>query len=343
MIERWGAHPRPIRMNASPLTDRSGRITFNTHALPERDRFPAFCEEFFRAIVGADVVRLGDMPFRGSLDVRRAGMVGISDIATTAVDFIRNAKYLRDGNDDIVVQLWRHGLAGATQGLHDLTIKANDGLVIDNARIARIRPEKACRFWSLAIPRSRIEGIRTNENLGTGLKLNVSEPLRLLLDYLEGTVAQHLKGGATAELFGSHLVDLVVLALGRTDDTSRFDERPGVREARLASILQAIAEQSANQALNAATIAGQLGITPRYVHLLLEKSGRSFTQHLLQIRLAKAAALLAKDASPGKKIVNIAAEAGFADISHFNRAFRRHFGDTPSGVRASALRNQGDG
>jgi AraC-like DNA-binding protein len=29
-------------------------------------------------------------------------------------------------------------------------------------------------------------------------------------------------------------------------------------------------------------------------------------------------------------------QAGFSDISHFNRLFRSRFGDTPKGVRAQA-------
>jgi AraC-like DNA-binding protein len=35
-----------------------------------------------------------------------------------------------------------------------------------------------------------------------------------------------------------------------------------------------------------------------------------------------------------RKVADIAAEAGFNDLSYFNRAFRRHFGATPSDIRA---------
>jgi len=35
------------------------------------------------------------------------------------------------------------------------------------------------------------------------------------------------------------------------------------------------------------------------------------------------------------RVIDIALEAGFSDISHFNRSFRSRFGDTPRGVRAS--------
>ncbi len=39
------------------------------------------------------------------------------------------------------------------------------------------------------------------------------------------------------------------------------------------------------------------------------------------------------------RIADIAYEAGFSDLSHFNRSFRRHFGLTRSELRAQARRD----
>jgi AraC-like DNA-binding protein len=40
-----------------------------------------------------------------------------------------------------------------------------------------------------------------------------------------------------------------------------------------------------------------------------------------------------------RTISAIAFDAGFGDLSHFNRLFRRRFGATPSEVRAETLRS----
>ena len=104
----------------------------------------------------------------------------------------------------------------------------------------------------------------------------------------------------------------------------------------VAAVLREIERRSGDPGLSAVTIAMLLGITPRYVHLVLEETGKSFTHHVLEQRLDKAAALLRDLRSRNRKIADIAAEAGFTDLSYFNRAFRRHFGVTPSDLRAAA-------
>jgi len=177
----------------------------------------------------------------------------------------------------------------------------------------------------------RFAGVRLDKN-----------PLarRLLFGYLSGTLNVDLNGdGRASRLFGEHIMDLVALAIGAEGEAREIAEQRGVRVARLAVILRMISQQFDNPGLNAATIAAQLGVTPRYVHLLLEATGRSFAEHLLDRRLEQAAALLRDPRRQDWKITDIARETGFTDLSHFNRTFRRHFGETPSGVRGTAFRN----
>jgi AraC-like DNA-binding protein len=120
------------------------------------------------------------------------------------------------------------------------------------------------------------------------------------------------------------------------DERGEPGNEPGLRAARRAAILRGIERHSADPDLSALTIAKQLGITPRYVHLLLAETGKSFSHHVLERRLERAAALLRDPGRRHRKIADIAAEAGFADLSYFNRAFRRRYGTTPSRIRAAA-------
>lgn len=313
----------------SSATDR---INFNTDVLPERDRFPAFCEGMFRHIIGADITRNAAAPFSGALDIRRAGAIKIALISVTPACLTRHASNLGDGNDAIVIQSWKRGSAGFTQGENDDHVESGETLIIDNAKPARLFAESAAQFWALTIPRHSIGGFAPGDACRTAGKLTDSSGFRLLFGYLEEVVAEDLDDCRIAQLVGDHLVDLAAFALGSNGSAGEG----GVRAARQSAILREIAQRSGDAGLSAAGVASSLGITTRYVHLLLEETGQSFTHHVLDQRLEKATELLRDPRWDYRKIADIAAEAGFTDLSYFNRAFRRRYGATPSDLRAAA-------
>lgn len=111
-----------------------------------------------------------------------------------------------------------------------------------------------------------------------------------------------------------------------------------VRSARLAEILDAIESQSHDPSLSAMTLARKLGVTSRYVHLLMQDTGRSFAAHVLLKRLETAATMLRDPSFQTRKISEIAQLAGFTDVSYFSRAFRQRYGTTPTELRDHAMR-----
>ena len=108
---------------------------------------------------------------------------------------------------------------------------------------------------------------------------------------------------------------------------------------RRAAVLRIIEDCLSDSRLNTPTVAARLGITPRYLRKLLEETGRSFSEHLLDARLKRAAALLRDPDQRHRNISAIAFACGFGDLSYFNRTFRRRYGATPSVVRARADRH----
>ncbi len=80
--------------------------------------------------------------------------------------------------------------------------------------------------------------------------------------------------------------------------------------------------------INLADLSGLLDLS-RYQFLRRFARSVGMTPHawLLQLRLEKACQLLRRTDNPHK---DIAAEVGFFDESHFSRAFKRHYGVTPS-------------
>src|SRR5262249_44787953 len=129
------------------------------------------------------------------------------------------------------------------------------------------------------------------------------------------------------------LLDLISMAIGVDGDARRLAERRGVRAVRHAAVLREIERNIRDSRLSAAIVAAKLGVTPPYVHFLLDESGRTFSEHVLIRRLKMVEAQLSDIEKGNLKISVIARDAGFTDMSYFNRCFRSHFGDTPSGYR----------
>jgi AraC-like DNA-binding protein len=129
------------------------------------------------------------------------------------------------------------------------------------------------------------------------------------------------------------LVDLVSLMFA-TGDAAKMAER-GLRAARVQAILAEIKAGFSDPAFSPAIVAHKLGLSMRYVQDLLTESGASFTERVLELRLAKAQAMLAQQRFDGMKVSDIAYTCGFNEVSYFNRRFRARFGCSPTEYRGA--------
>jgi AraC-like DNA-binding protein len=318
-----------------------GRLYFNTDALPERDRFPVYCEEIGRRYIGLDFRTQDQSQFSAKLTLQRAGLVDIMRSSNVALDSVRTPQLVRDGDDSLCVVLLESGSAHQTQCGNDHELASRTAILCDAGYAGACNFITDAQSWSLRIPRRKITELLPRVTRFAGVKLDKDiAAQRLLFDYLRAAFNIDLSAGRATELYGEHIIDLVALALGADGEGRAAAEERGARAARRSIILREIERRSSDPGLSAITIALLLGVTPRYVHLLLEQSGKSFTHHVLERRLDKAATMLRDPQWRARKIADIAAEAGFTDLSYFNRAFRRRYDATPSASREAAYRNE---
>ena len=85
-------------------------------------------------------------------------------------------------------------------------------------------------------------------------------------------------------------------------------------------------------------LAARHGISTRYLHRLFEGEGTTCARFVLDRRLALAHRRLRDPRFAGRTISSIAHDAGFGDLSYFNRTFRRRYDITPSDARRHADR-----
>jgi AraC family transcriptional regulator, positive regulator of tynA and feaB len=110
----------------------------------------------------------------------------------------------------------------------------------------------------------------------------------------------------------------------------------------LSMMLDYIDRHSDDPDLGAATLAAKFNCSPRYVHKLFAGRGRSVGGHVNEKRILVCTRNLLDGTGRHRTIAEIAFAAGFGDVSHFNRLFRRSNDANPRqfrrAVRSAATR-----
>ncbi|WP_440636667.1 helix-turn-helix domain-containing protein [Bradyrhizobium sp. PUT101] len=151
--------------------------------------------------------------------------------------------------------------------------------------------------------------------------------------------ARTLSGGALrmsedegVRLFRA-LMELVAVSLSRRSRAGAA-ESESLADATTLALKRAIHRRLREPGLAVADVAEVVGISERYVHKLLARSGSSFTDYVIDHRLDGAARDLRDPATAHRAIGAIAFDWGFSDLSHFTRRFKQRFGCRPRDWRA---------
>jgi AraC-like DNA-binding protein len=333
-----------LEMNVSDIDRRAtkpSRIRFSTDDLPKEARFSAWSDGFVHRRMEMDFIDRSTDGLRFSVDFIPLGGIAAGLVRGTPSSFIRRPEQARDGNDGLFMIIVRAGGFRVVQQGEAHHLAPGDAALFDNRRENEFHSLEEGETWSISLPREALRHLVRDIDGSIEQRIPAAHPtLRLLVGYLETLFS--LDEVNEPELAGVHVADLVASALGPRKDTQSLIEERGVRAARLRAVLEAIAKDAANSDLDPGCIAAGLGFSVRYLHRLLQDSGKTFSEHVLDRRIENALRLLRDPRLVGRKISEIAMDCGFADLSHFNRSFRRRFGKTPSAVRAeAALRENG--
>jgi AraC-like DNA-binding protein len=134
-----------------------------------------------------------------------------------------------------------------------------------------------------------------------------------------------------------HIYDLAALVLDGFVRGGAARNESSIAAARLKLVQNDILERLPDHGLHIDAVAQRQGVTPRYIQRLFENNGTTFSEFVRERRLELAFRLLQERALAASTITVIAYDAGFTEISSFNRAFRKRFGATPSEIRAAVL------
>jgi AraC-like DNA-binding protein len=323
-------------VSASAADFRSTR--FRTEELPERERLPFFLDVFGRKVVGQEMEPMAGSPFHVDLVMRSLPGLNVWSGAYSPMSLRRTRTLLADGNDDVALCTAPKGGTTLSHCGRDLTTRDGDAVLISRCDPIVVTRVDQAHHLSISVPRKVLAA--TVIGLEDALMRPVpadTGALQLLRSYLGVLKDDHtLASPELRQSVVAHVYDLLALTLGATRDAAEIANGRGVRAARLRALKADILDSLGAPALSLVELARRHRVTPRYVQALFEQDGMTFSQFLLNARLARAHRMLRDPLQGGRSISAIAYEAGFGDLSYFNRVFRRHYGVTPSDVRSGS-------
>lgn len=317
-------------------------VRFATADLPEKDRIAIWREQYSRVAMKLDMEPLDEAQFECSVVARKLPGVQIMTTAMSPVRVTRTSEFLADGNGDLIFIINQTGLATAHARGRDIVLREGDALLMSTSEVKVFDRHSHGGSLSFRIPRSILASVVADvDDVVMQLIPQNTEVLKLLAGYaapLFNDIAL-----ATPEFRRTavnHLHDLVALALGATHEGSGLASGRGLSAARLRMAKAYIIENSNRRDLSVGGVAAHLGLTPRNLQRLFESEGTTFSEFLLGQRLNRAHRMLTEPRLALSAVGAIAYDAGFGDLSYFNRSFKRRFGATPRTIRNDVTKEE---
>jgi AraC-like DNA-binding protein len=166
-------------------------------------------------------------------------------------------------------------------------------VLMSNADVGDMTLASNTRFTTFRIPRAAIAPLVPDIGSMIARRVPASTPaLQLLTRYLDiFREVEALASPRLQHLAVTHVYDLLALALGVTHDAAAVAKERGLRAARLHAIKAEIVAQAGGD-LSIDAVAAAQGVTRRYVQMLFEEDATTFTQFVLDQRLANAGRML---------------------------------------------------
>ena len=297
--------------------------------------FGSWADDLAAAFVRLEPRRIAGEPFAGAISKVDAAPVQISQVTASGHTVLRLPSHIAASSDDLCfVNLQLEGLGRTSQRGHEQISAPGDLAVADTTQPFEIAHRRDFKLFCFAVPRRLLpDALFDRPRLG----LSATETGRALSRTLASYAELCLNGrqrATTSTMIGTHIAELIAHAPDiLTDIPSERVNTPVL----LSMMLDHITRRSDDPDLGALALATKFHCSERYVHRLFADTGRSVGEHVNAERIAACTRALLDRNSAHKTIAEIAFAAGFRDISHFNRLFKRHNGMAPREFRRTVL------
>jgi AraC-like DNA-binding protein len=343
MERTWEQAPGPEEGGgAAPSSDGTPGLPpyfrFSTDDVPPEGKFETWRDLWMRRLVEVEMSTEQPEDFHGQMDLWGAGPIAVARFDVSRAVYERTTSFANNGNNDFSFGLCDGARGHVNTPKGDIsTVGFGGAFLLSHDRRYKVVPSDIrYPFCLLRLDRSALLELMPRDIDIDVRTFQPDQVMALIRDSvpLITNMTEPMTPQRRAEV-GQQIIDLIALLLNPTRDGRALIESRGLKAARLGAVLQAIDRQFADPRFSAESAGRAVGLSARHVNRLLEKTTKTFYEHLLERRLVHAHRLLADPAASATKIAEVAFQAGFTNTAYFSQCFRRRFGDTPTGLRAT--------
>jgi len=306
--------------------------------LADQQKFSLWTEQLEALTCCVDIARFEGQPFSAFLEWADFSEVQISRFGGSIHRIRRSKSAISRGPDDDFCLLFHRGRGTfRVDQLGRGTVLSRTGAFLGtNGKPADMASDASFSCTTLTVSRDRLLPLVGGVDDLLVKPLDTRSPaVGLLQRYIELTVdlPGELQDPPLQNHISTTLLDLTALALDARGDAAQIATARGLRASRTQEIIAEIDRSFANAEFSVEHVARRMGVSARYVQDLLQDTGQSFTERLLERRLQHAMCLLTSEQGDRMKVSDIALACGFNEIAYFNQRFRRRFGQTPTQSR----------
>jgi AraC-like DNA-binding protein len=314
------------------LTLQPGTLVAEYAGAPVGQDYESWREDVCRNFCRVDAEPDSGSQIACKIEIAQVASLALARAGGTSGRFVRSRNLLSDASDDFILF---NAIAGSILVVREsraVELHQSDMWLTDLTAEGAVAFNDNNQFWTLRIPRRELLDICPDAESQLATPLKAGSGIR---DIITRYLAMSAESAPSLDPMGQqltarHMVDLVALLLRSGRDETQLAVQRGYSEARLRLVQAEVMERLHEGSLTIASIAQSVGLSPKQVQRLFERTGMTFAEFVLEQRLLSARRLLSGPGGRHGKIGSVAYSVGFGDLSYFNRSFRGRFGMTPS-------------
>jgi AraC-like DNA-binding protein len=314
------------------------KVIFSTEGLRDRDRFDFWHAAARQHVVDHDSEPTRRLDFAAALAAGSLEEIKVFRCDTSAMSVLHSYRHVADlASDELILCRLLAGVVGFEHAGNDVILQPGDMTLLDPQLPYHGRFNQDTSLLVFKVPRARLES-RVGQGrsvAGHLMRRDVGE-FGLVSDFLSLLPMHTGRLVSSAPTVAEQTLDLMALALAQARGTTTTDVS-GARFVVLMRLRAAIERRLSDPELDPATVAAAAGVSVRYANAVLAEEGTSLARLIRHSRLERCRLALGDPGHQHRSIQDIAYHWGFADMTHFGRAFRAAYGVLPRDYRSLQL------